>query len=622
MTKAFNQFRQIAKIKIAPSSAGLWLPTLFILLGGGILAAIIFAVIIYQIIFLDKIYPGVIVGELKAGGKTPLQITSELSQTAPRYLAETVTIEAGNQSWSVTGQEAGARVDATKTAALAFAIGRHGNLSTDLKTQLKLLSQPEHVPLVLSYDTGPLNRVLQQIADQINIPPQNAQLIIHRNGTYEIIPAARGKRLHIEATQGRLTEALQAGDHRPISAVVQEVIPPLTDDDVAVAGEQARQLFRGPLSLTFTTDDDTTEWRLSPETLASVVEVKEIIDETGNTSLRLAFNREKLAPHLANIAKTINIDPVNARLKFDTDLNAVTVIEESRQGRALDMEAVYQKLDALLETPPPEESRQIALPLIFMPPTIDSANLDKLGIKELVSEATSYFAGSSQGRMNNIALSAAKFDGVIIPPGETFSFNEHLGEVTKANGFDESLIIYGDRTTVGIGGGVCQVSTTAFRAALLGGFELQERWAHGYRVGWYETNSVPGLDATIYTPNVDLRFRNDTEYYLLIHTETNLTDGTISFRFYSTHTGRTIEISPPEVTNIIKHDPPRYEKDPTLPRGKVVQVDWPKDGMDVTITRTVTISDSLVYRDIIFSQYKPWQAVYKVGTGEALSGNQ
>jgi vancomycin resistance protein YoaR len=110
----------------------------------------------------------------------------------------------------------------------------------------------------------------------------------------------------------------------------------------------------------------------------------------------------------------------------------------------------------------------------------------------------------------NIGVAASKFDGVIVPPDRVFSFNEHLGPVTKEAGYDESLIIQGNRTSVGLGGGVCQVSTTAFRVAFFGGYELVERWAHGYRVGWYETNSVPGLDATVYSPDVDFKFRNDS----------------------------------------------------------------------------------------------------------------
>jgi vancomycin resistance protein YoaR len=259
----------------------------------------------------------------------------------------------------------------------------------------------------------------------------------------------------------------------------------------------------------------------------------------------------------------------------------------------------------------------LELPVVTVAPAIASDDLDSLGITELVSESTSYFKGSSPGRMRNIALAASKFDGVIVPPGQIFSFNEHLGDVTLENGFDESLIIYGDRTMVGVGGGVCQVSTTVFRAAFMGGFELVERWAHGYRVGWYETNSVPGLDATVYSPDIDFKFRNDTDHYLLIQTETDLEAGTVTFRFYGTNPGREVSLSEPEITNIVKHGPPLYEDDPSLPTGVTKQVDWAIDGMEVTITRTVTAGDDIVHRDILASRYKPWRAIYKVGTGPA-----
>jgi vancomycin resistance protein YoaR len=233
----------------------------------------------------------------------------------------------------------------------------------------------------------------------------------------------------------------------------------------------------------------------------------------------------------------------------------------------------------------------------------------------VVSEATSYFKGSSAGRMHNIELAASKFQNVIVPPDTVFSFNRYLGDVSTEEGYDESLIIFGNRTTVGIGGGVCQVSTTAFRAAFFGGFELVERWAHGYRVSWYEINSVPGLDATVYSPSVDFKFRNDTENYILIKTETDLEVGTLTFRFYGTPTGREVIVSEPEQTNMTEAPPPVYEADPLLPTGTVKQVVWENDGGDVTVTRLVKEGETIIHEDEIVSRYRPWQAIFKVGSG-------
>jgi len=252
--------------------------------------------------------------------------------------------------------------------------------------------------------------------------------------------------------------------------------------------------------------------------------------------------------------------------------------------------------------------------VFITPATVSSDNVDSLGIKELISESTSFFKGSSQGRVHNIALSASKFDGVVVPPGQIFSFNQHLGPVTAEAGFDESLIIFGNRTTVGVGGGVCQVSTTVFRAAFFGGFELVERWAHGYRVSWYEIGAEPGLDATIYTPDVDFKFRNDTENHILIQTETDEDAGTLTFKFYGTPTERQVIVSEPVITNEVEHGPPVYEETDKLPGGIIKQVDWAKDGMDVTVTRVVKVGDTIIHEDEIISRYRPWQAVYQVGT--------
>jgi vancomycin resistance protein YoaR len=167
---------------------------------------------------------------------------------------------------------------------------------------------------------------------------------------------------------------------------------------------------------------------------------------------------------------------------------------------------------------------------------------------------------------------------------------------------------------VGIGGGVCQVSTTAFRAAFWGGFRIVERTAHGFRVHWYEP--PVGLDATVYSPWVDFKFLNDTPYHLLIETEANLQTGVLAFRFYGTKIGRTVDMEGPSEDNVVPHGPPVYEDDPTLPKGTTKQVEWARDGVDVTIYRIVKKDDEVVSRDEFFSRYQPWQDVYLVGTKE------
>jgi vancomycin resistance protein YoaR len=596
-----SQISQAIKSKPIKLSR-VWLPVLLIVIAGGILAFVIFGMLAYQLFYLDRIYPGVLVDGLEAGGLAPADIARDIAARSHQQVARPIRVQAGEKTW-------------TSTADQAYAVGREGNLLLDMLIHLRLLTNPLNVEPIITYDTGPLNRTLQILADEINYPPQNARLIIRSDATVEVIPAERGRRMHPEATRAGIEAALLADDPEPVQAVIQEVLPAVTAAELEPVRRQAEEFLRQPLIFGFSIDTDAAEWRIEPETLATMIDVVESVDTNGQPQFALKVDQEKFVPYFEEFAKAIDLEPADARLKFDTDTNQLTVVQPSREGRSLDVAALSRQVENLPETAIEISSHYVELPVVMISPAVSSKNLASLGITELVSESTSYFKGSSEGRMRNIALAASKFDGVIIPPDQIFSFNQHLGDVTLENGFDESLIIYGDRTMVGVGGGVCQVSTTAFRTAFLGGFELVERWAHGYRVGWYETNSVPGLDATVYSPDIDFKFRNDTDHYLLIHTETDLEAGTLTFRFYGTATDREVLLSEPEITNLVEHGPPVYEKDPALPKGTTKQVDWAIDGMDVTITRTVKAGDVTLHQDTLFSQYKPWRAVYKVGTG-------
>jgi vancomycin resistance protein YoaR len=244
-------------------------------------------------------------------------------------------------------------------------------------------------------------------------------------------------------------------------------------------------------------------------------------------------------------------------------------------------------------------------------PAVDSRYISQMGIQELVASGTTYFAGSSPARVHNIEVAAEKFEGVVIPPNGIFSFNKVVEDVTGANGFEDSLIIWGDRTAVGVGGGVCQVSTTVFRAAYAAGLPIVERYNHGYVVSWY---GEPGLDATIYTPSVDFRFRNDTGSYLLLEPVVDGTGGTITFNLYGTKPDRVVTIGEPVITDIVEPEPAIYRYDETLGYGEKEQVDWEQNGMTSKVTRTI-LENGETRSETLTSVYQPWRAVYLYGPG-------
>jgi vancomycin resistance protein YoaR len=227
-----------------------------------------------------------------------------------------------------------------------------------------------------------------------------------------------------------------------------------------------------------------------------------------------------------------------------------------------------------------------------------------------------YFCAQSAGRIHNVALAAEKINGVLVPPGEEFSFVKNLGDVTQYTGYQQAYIIQNGKTVLGDGGGVCQVSTTLFRALLNAGLPITNRVAHAYRVGYYEQDSPPGLDATVYYPTVDLKFKNDTENYILILAHTDLDNLRLTFNLYGKKDGREVSMSTPVVTSQTPAPEASYQDDPTLPRGQVKQVDFAADGATVVFSRKVTKNGKVVIADSYKSVYRPWQAIFLRGTKE------
>jgi vancomycin resistance protein YoaR len=192
-----------------------------------------------------------------------------------------------------------------------------------------------------------------------------------------------------------------------------------------------------------------------------------------------------------------------------------------------------------------------------------------------------------------------------------------LGDVTEYTGYKQAYIIQDGKTVLGDGGGVCQVSTTMFRAALNAGLPIIERRAHSYRVGYYEQDAAPGLDATIYTPITDLKFSNDTPGHLLIQTLYEPSRSYLAFEIYGTDDGRQVTITDPVVSSVTPPPEDSYVDDPTLPAGEIKQIEYKAWGARVYFTYKVTKGGETLYEKTFNSNYQPWRAVYLRGTGPA-----
>lgn len=337
-----------------------------------------------------------------------------------------------------------------------------------------------------------------------------------------------------------------------------------------------------------------------------------------NLSPSYTYDRQRVISFLGKMAAQINYPPQEALFRFS--YGKVTAFRPSAPGQAVDIEATQKLMDETLlllkkggGLPP-----FLKINLIIRPvePKVTTAEANNLGIQELVGQGSSRFLGSITNRIHNIQLAASRLNGVLAAPGEEFSFNKALGDVSKFTGYKEAYIIQEGRTILGDGGGVCQVSTTLFRALLNAGLPISERHAHSYRVGYYEQGSPVGFDASVYDPRWDLKFKNDTGHHLLIQAAINFKTATLTFELYGARDGRKVTISKPLIKNQTPPPEDLYQDDPTLPKGQIKQVDWKAGGADVSFSRKVEREDKVLINETYSSHYQPWQAVFLRGTQE------
>lgn len=333
----------------------------------------------------------------------------------------------------------------------------------------------------------------------------------------------------------------------------------------------------------------------------------------------LSYDKDAVYETLELLKDHIDIPAVEPQFEFNQETNRVSAFKLGKSGRALNTDQALDQIETtLLENP--GRTLTLALPVDILDPKTGDENIDNMGIVELIGRGESFYKGSIPGRIHNVILAASRASGVLIAPGETFSFNNTIGDISAATGYKSAYIIKNGRTELGDGGGVCQVSTTIFRAALNAGLEIVERKPHSYRVAYYEQGGFkPGLDATVFSPSVDLKIKNTTDHHILIQAVTDPDNYHLTYEIYGKKDGRVVELSDIRTLSQSPAPPPLYQEDPTLPNGQIKQVDYAATGAKTTFDYKVTKNGEVLGASTTFNNnYRPWQAVYLYGPGTAV----
>ncbi len=490
----------------------------------------------FNLLYAGKAYPGVSVLGAYVGGLNRQQALTAVQERLDDYERELISVSYGSTSLRLSPAKIDTKFDPEKAVDLALEYGRRGSWTTRLKVQLLALAGRPTNLAAYSYSDAKLAPYLQEIDRDISRPVVNASFNV--SGTSVTVNEAQpGQRLNMGSLVLKLKEHLANADPEPISAPVTDIKPVIDTASLASVRPRAAQYVDGPIRLSVSgrefviKEDEIVTWLKLTRGVAhdfeQTLNLKDYQPVAPLVSLEL--NESKIEAYVADLAKKTDVSGQNAALSI-TDGRA-TVFRPSQAGVVLDQPKAIESIKTALNGS--LTARKVSLAVKVKKPDVTEDNLNELGIKELISEGISAFPGSTPERLQNIRAGSARYNGVLLKPGEVFSFGELLGDVGPETGYLPSLVIIGTKIEKQYGGGLCQVSSTAYRAALNAGLPILERTNHSYAVSYYtQPYGVPGVDATIYYPPVDFKFRNDTANYILI--QTILEGSSLKFQFYGT----------------------------------------------------------------------------------------
>lgn len=589
-----------------------------VLITGGSLFLLTLVVITgaYQVWFSGRILPGVSVAGVDLSGMDPDQASLKLSQNLIFPYTGRILFRDGEKNWVASPAELGLVIDTGTSVQNAFQVGRSGSPVKRLSTQINSWRHGLDIPVVLMFDQRIAYAFLQKIASDIDRPQIEADLAL--KGVQVIaINGQVGRLLNVDLTMALLTAQLEAFIEGEVPLIIDEISPSVIE--VNTQAETLRNVLSSPLVLSLPNPqaNDQGPWIIEPEDIADKIKIQRII--TGEISeYFLSFDESRLMPILEDIGVSIKGKSENARFIFNDETHQLELFKPAIIGKTINLEETLATIQQKVFEG--EHTIEIVvnqdLPLVG-----DDAQAQTLGITELVYSESTFFRGSSQERIQNIKTAAGQFKGLLVAPGETFSMGAVLGDISLENGYAEALIIYDNRTIKGIGGGVCQVSTTLFRTAFFAGFPIPERHPHAYRVGYYEQvasgahdNRLAGLDATVYVPLVDFKFTNDTQYWLLMETYI-YNNNQLEWKFYSTNDGRNVSWTTTGLQNVIPAPEPLLQENAELGSYEMKQVDYSADGAFVKVDRIVLKNDQFYFSDTFATSYSPWQAICEFGSG-------
>ena len=573
-----------------------------IVLAGGLVA--------YGYSYRDRALLNSYTNSMRVASKREGQIKDELKKTEEEAKGRKIKIVLDDKSWERSFEEVSWDLDEDKTSQEIFAYGHNSNWQRNILPLASSLVIRKEFPLIYTFNEGMVEDWLSSINSEVGTPKTETNLKV-KSGKPQVIEPSEGKTIDLDAVKEAIVARLGLDEEDEIKTTLVAEQPVISTSEAEGLKDKAVELTSEEVKLEGPKETVT----LSTNTLGAMIELKKEASQERSFLSRseklgpvyVSFNREKVREFLEKEADQLNELPKDAR--FTISDGKVTIKETSSDGRLVKLD---EATDEIIETLEAGQKKKIALPSEVEPAAISAqspSDIEKYGIKELIGSATTDFRNSPENRIHNIKNGVQFISGSLIKPDEEFSTLKQLGKIDASSGYLQELVIKENETVPEFGGGLCQVSTTLFRAAMNTGLKITERQNHSYRVSYYEP--PVGMDATIYSPQPDLKFINDTPNYILI--QGSVSGNKITFDFYGTKDGRSVETSDPQVYDITSPPPPIYIDDPSLEPGEEKRIDREHSGAKATFNYKVSKNGKVLFEQKFNSSYVPWAAKYLRG---------
>ena len=585
------------------------------LLSVGVLLILVscWLIFIYLNFYQSRFYPKTYIDDVNVSGLSLAEAKNKVQEKLNEnvnFSNDDLQIYFQEKNVSAKLSDLGIENNLDKNLEQAFSLGHQEKLLKKIKFIIKGHFYPNKYYSQLSYDQEKVQQLIEQLKTQVDFAGEkpsvsliNKKVLVQAGQeSTELLIAETWEVLQEQLFTKKVSELQK--ENLQINAVIAYPILALNSEQIALAQKQAEKLIGQQLVLSY----EYQKIYLNDKQLIEFLALPEGIDQ------------EKLTIFIDDLKTQINRPSSNAVFTYDPNTLVVAEFVPDKDGLEIDSEATQTILENFLINILNAENQELSQENNFDLPMSSSTadiTLDKtndLGIKEVIGFGESWYDHSIPNRIYNVSLTAGRINNHIVKPGQEFSFNVALGEVSDVTGFKNAYIIEGGETKLAPGGGVCQVSSTLFRTLLDAGVKITRRLPHAYRVSYYEIGNEPGFDATVYTGNTDLRFVNDTPGHILISCQADSKNLYMFCKLYGNSDGRKTEIVKYKKWGQSPALPTVYIPDPSLRPGQLKQIDWSASGIKAEFTNVIYDKSGEVLReDYYYSSYRPWAAKFLQG---------